>query len=67
MLRLRRLDPSFDDPATNADLGLRAIGSQMESLEGNRLADPQAGRRQDLEQQAIAEAIGRHRQDERQL
>src|SRR5260221_8487700 len=53
VLRLRRLDPPLDHRATDADLGLGAVDLQVEALERDRLADPQAAGRQDLEQQLV--------------
>ena len=53
-LRLRRLDAASDDRAADADLGRRAVELEVEALEGDRLADPQAGRRQELEEQPVA-------------
>lgn len=50
VLRLRRLDPAPDQGAADTDLGL-ALSLEVE---GDRLADPQAGRRQELEGEPVA-------------
>src|SRR5260221_8956016 len=65
VLRLRRLDPSADDRAPNADLRSRTVDLKVEALERDALTDPQAARRQHLEQQLVA--LRCHRQNRRKL
>lgn len=44
VLGLRRLGAAADDRAPDADLGIGAVELDMEALQGDRLADSQAGR-----------------------
>jgi hypothetical protein len=50
-----------DDGAADADLGLLSVELKMQALEGDRLADPEAAGREELEQRTVA--LGRHSQD----
>ena len=53
--------PAVDHRAADADLRRGAVELDVEALEGDRLADPQAGGRQKLEEQPVA--LGGQRED----
>jgi hypothetical protein len=65
VLALGRHDPVANDGAADADLGLALVELEVQALEGDRLADPQAGCCQELEEWAVA--FGCHHQDCREL
>jgi hypothetical protein len=54
VLGLRRHEPPLDHRPADADLRRRAVKLEVEPLERDRLADPQAAGRQNLEQQPVA-------------
>jgi hypothetical protein len=49
VLALGRHDPVADDGAADADLGVLGVKLEVQALEGDRLADPQASGGQELE------------------
>lgn len=54
VLGLRGLGAAVNDRATDADLWRWAVQLDVEALQGDRLADPQTGRRQELQEQPVA-------------